>query len=311
MSRITLTAPLDRRLDVLVAEGCGVTRSQAAKWIAGEACRINGKAAAKAGETVKTGATVEVDVPEVVETTVGKEDIPIRFLYQDEDIAVVDKPCGMVVHPANGNENGTLVNALLFALSDLSGIGGVKRPGIVHRLDKDTSGVMLVAKNDAAHLGLSRQLKDRGMEKHYLAVVEGIMKEPSGTIDKPIGRSDRDRKKMAVVQDGRPSQTEWAVLEQLRGATLLDVHILTGRTHQIRVHMQSVGHPVAGDPIYGLKHGLNAPRLMLHAYTLAFTHPRTGERLRFTAPLPPEYMAALTKLRLEPDAPLRLETEQG
>ena len=202
------------------------------------------------------------------------------------------------MHPAAGNENGTLVNALLFALEDLSGVGGVKRPGIVHRLDKDTSGILLVAKNDAAHLSLSAQLKARTMEKHYLAVVEGTMKETSGTIDRPIARSAKDRKKMAIDPAGRPSLTEWTLLENLRDAALLDVHILTGRTHQIRVHMQSIGHPVAGDPIYGLKHGVSTPRLMLHAHTLAFTHPRTAERMRLEAPLPEAFREAVAKLRM-------------
>jgi len=304
VKRIALTAPADGRLDVLAAEGCSVTRSQVAKWIAAGLCSVNGRVALKAGTAVRTGDLLTVDVPDAVEATAQKEDIPIHFLYQDEDIAVVDKPYGMVVHPAAGNETGTLVNALLFALSDLSGIGGVKRPGIVHRLDKDTSGVLLIAKNDAAHASLSAQLKNRTMEKHYLAVVEGTVKGDNGTIERPIARSSRDRKKMAVAEGGRPACTQWRLLEELRGASLLDVHIITGRTHQIRVHMQSIGHPIAGDPIYGLKHGVNAPRLMLHAHTLRFTQPRTGERLCVEAPLPEDFLQALIKLRWEPGAPL-------
>ena len=306
MKQTELIAPIDARLDLLVAQGTGATRSQAAKWIAAGLCRVNGRVTSKAGAAVRAGDRVEADIPDPVEATVEKEEIPVQFLYQDEDLAVVNKPCGMVVHPAAGNETGTLVNALLFAIPDLSGIGGVKRPGIVHRLDKDTSGVLLIAKNDAAHLSLSAQLKERSMEKHYLAVAEGIVKDESGVIDRPIARSPKDRKKMAVLEGGRSARTEWRLLEPLRGASLLDVHILTGRTHQIRVHLQSIGHPVAGDPLYGLKHGVTAPRLMLHAYTLAFTHPRTGERLRFTAPLPDEYREALQKLRLDPKAPLPL-----
>ena len=306
MQRRTLTAARDARLDVLVAEGCEVTRSQAARWIDAGLCHVNGRVAHKAGLAVHAGELLAVDIPLPVDAALAKEDIPLRFLYQDADIAVVDKPCGMVVHPAHGNENGTLVNALLFSLPDLSGIGGVKRPGIVHRLDKDTSGVLLVAKNDAAHVALSAQLKARTMEKHYLAVVEGTLRENRGVIDRPIGRSDRDRKKMAISETGRPSRTEWVLLENLRGAALLDVHILTGRTHQIRVHMQSIGHPVAGDPLYGQRHGVSVPRLMLHAHTLAFTHPRTGERMQLEAPLPPDFLAALRKLRWEPAAPLRL-----
>ena len=309
MQRRTLTAARDARLDVLVAEGCEVTRSQAARWIDAGLCHVNGQVAHKAGLAVHAGELLAVDIPLPVDAALAKEDIPLRFLYQDADIAVVDKPCGMVVHPAHGNENGTLVNALLFSLPDLSGIGGVKRPGIVHRLDKDTSGVLLVAKNDAAHVALSAQLKARTMEKHYLAVVEGTLRENRGVIDRPIGRSDRDRKKMAISETGRPSRTEWVLLENLRGAALLDVHILTGRTHQIRVHMQSIGHPVAGDPLYGQRHGVSVPRLMLHAHTLAFTHPRTGERLCLEAPPPEAFLTALRGLRVDAAAPLRLRPQ--
>ncbi|MDD3411893.1 MAG: RluA family pseudouridine synthase [Eubacteriales bacterium] len=301
MQRMTLTAPRDARLDVLVSEAAGESRSRAAKWIADGLVTVEGRPALKAGFAVKAGECVAFDVPDAVESPVQKENIPLRILYQDADIAVVDKPCGMVVHPAAGNETGTLVNALLFAIPDLSGVGGVKRPGIVHRLDKDTSGVLLVAKNDAAHIALSDQLKARTMEKHYLAVVEGAMREESGLIDRPIARSTRDRKKMAVDPAGRDARTEWTLLERLRGASLLDVHILTGRTHQIRVHMQSLGHPVAGDPLYGLRHGVCVPRLMLHAHTLAFDHPRTGERLRFEAEPPEAFERALQALRLPPD----------
>ncbi|MBE0601992.1 MAG: RluA family pseudouridine synthase, partial [Firmicutes bacterium] len=261
----TLTADTPARLDVLVAEGCGVTRSQAAKWIADGLCLINGKQARKAGTAIKAGDAIAVSIPAPASDKAEKENIPIHILYQDQDIAVVDKPCGMVTHPAGGNNTGTLVNALLYALDGLSGIGGVQRPGIVHRLDKDTSGILLIAKNDKAHVALSKQLKDRSVEKHYLAVVEGVLKEPEGLIDQPVGRSKRDRKQMAVTGDGRPSQTEWAVVETLKQATLLDVRILTGRTHQIRVHMRHIHHPVAGDPVYGLKGGVKAPRLMLHA----------------------------------------------
>lgn len=221
------------------------------------------------------------------------EDIPLEILYQDDDLAVVVKPCGMVVHPAAGNEDGTLVNALLHHLEHLGSIGGELRPGIVHRLDKDTSGLLLVAKNDAAQLSLSRQLQDRLMEKHYRALVDGILREDSGRIAAPIARSKKDRKKMAVDEEGREAITEWTVLERGRACTLLDVHILTGRTHQIRVHTKHIGHPVCGDPIYGSERGLRVPRLMLHAYTLSFTHPTTGERLTFCAPLPPEFLAGL------------------
>lgn len=285
------------RLDVLCAQTANASRSQAAKWIESGLCTVDGKVQMKTSFKVAKGAKLTLEMPEAVESTVEKEDIPLEILYEDEDVAVVVKPCGMVVHPAAGNESGTLVNALLFAMDDLSGIGGVKRPGIVHRLDKDTSGLLMVAKNDMAHVSLSDQLRERTMEKHYLAVVDGVMKEQSGLVDKPIARSKKDRKKMAIDPEGRDALTEWTLIENLKNAALLDVHIMTGRTHQIRVHMQSLHHPVAGDPIYGAKNGVKVPRLMLHAHTLAFDHPRTGERLFFQAEPPKEFEDALRKLR--------------
>jgi len=297
MPTIEAIAPRAARLDVLCAEAAGASRSQAARWIEAGLCAVEGKAQRKPSFQVQEGACLTVAAPQAVESTVEKENIPLEILYEDEDVAVVVKPSGMVVHPAAGNESGTLVNALLYAMEDLSGIGGVKRPGIVHRLDKDTSGLLMVAKNDRAHLSLSEQLKARTMEKHYLAVVEGCMREESGRIDKPIARSKKDRKKMAVDPEGREAHTEWRLVENLKNAALLDVHILTGRTHQIRVHMQSIHHPVAGDVIYGLKNGVKAPRLMLHAYTLSFDHPRTGERLTFRAEPPEAFRATVEKLR--------------
>ena len=285
------------RLDVLCAEAAQASRSQAAKWIESGLCMVDGRVQTKTSFKAPAGAQLTLNVPEAVESTVEKEDIPLEILYEDEDVAVVVKPCGMVVHPAAGNESGTLVNALLYAMDDLSGIGGVKRPGIVHRLDKDTSGLLMVAKNDAAHQSLSDQLRERTMEKHYLAVVDGCMREERGLVDKPIARSKKDRKKMAIDPEGRDALTEWTLIENLKNAALLDVHIMTGRTHQIRVHMQSLHHPVAGDPIYGVKNGVKVPRLMLHAHTLAFDHPRTGERLFFKAEPPEAFAKALKKLR--------------
>lgn len=297
MSMIEYRVEQPARLDVLCAQAAQASRSQAARWIESGLCTVDGKAQTKPSFKAAAGAALRLQVPEAVESTVEKEDIPLEILYEDEDVAVVVKPCGMVVHPAAGNESGTLVNALLFAMDDLSGIGGVRRPGIVHRLDKDTSGLLMVAKNDAAHRSLSDQLRARTMEKHYLAVVEGCMREESGLVDKPIARSKKDRKKMAVDPEGREALTEWRLLENLQNAALLDVHIMTGRTHQIRVHMQSLHHPVAGDPIYGFKNGVKVPRLMLHAHTLAFDHPRTGERLFFRADPPEAFEKALQKLR--------------
>ena len=293
----TLTVDTPARLDVLVAQAAQISRSQAARWIEEGLCMVDGKPQTRAAYKPAAGAQLSIQIPEAKESTVEKEDIPLDILYEDEDVAVVNKPCGMVVHPAAGNESGTLVNALLYAMDDLSGIGGVKRPGIVHRLDKDTSGLLMVAKNDAAHMSLSDQLRDRTMEKHYLAVVDGCMRQESGMVDKPIARSKKDRKKMAVDPEGRDALTEWTLLENLKDAALLDVHILTGRTHQIRVHMQSLHHPVAGDPIYGQKNGVKAPRLMLHAHRLAFDHPRTGRRLHFTAEPPEAFQKTVEKLR--------------
>lgn len=297
MKTIQQQAETKARLDVIAAEMGESSRSQAAKWIEQGLCRVNEIVRSKPGYGVAPGDNVELTVPDPVELTVEKEDIPLEILYEDEDVAVVNKPCGMVVHPAPGNETGTLVNALLYAMDDLSGIGGVKRPGIVHRLDKDTSGLLMIAKNDQAHESLSGQLRERTMDKRYLAVVDGEMKEPSGRIEQPVSRSKKDRKKMAIDPEGRYALTEWTLKENLRGAALLEVHILTGRTHQIRVHMQSIHHPVAGDPIYGAKNGVKAPRLMLHAWRLSFTHPRTGERLSFCAEMPEAFARTVEKLR--------------
>lgn len=299
MQKIVKIAENDARLDVAVSLMVQCSRSQAAKWIEAGQCLVGGTARTKTGFKVQAGDEIEITIPDPVEMTVEKEEIPLEILYEDEDVAVVVKPYGMVVHPAPGNESGTLVNALLYAMEDLSGIGGVKRPGIVHRLDKDTSGVIMIAKNDLAHESLSAQLKERTMDKRYLALVEGNLKEEEGSIDQPIARSKKDRKKMAVEPEGRESRTEWKVLERLKNCTLLEVHILTGRTHQIRVHMQHIHHPVAGDPIYGAKNGVKASRLMLHAWKLDFDHPRTGERLHFEAEPPENFRKILDRVRRE------------
>ena len=274
------------RLDVLLSADGELSRSRAAALIKEGCVKVGERVETKPAYKTEPGASVLLDMPEVKPAKAEAQDIPLEILYQDEHLAVVVKPCGMVVHPAAGNDDGTLVNALLFHLDSLSGIGGEMRPGIVHRLDKDTSGLMLVAKDDATHAALSEQLSERLMEKHYRAMVYGKMKEPSGVIEKPIGRSKTDRKKMAVDENGRWAKTEWKVLKEYPDRSLLDVHIITGRTHQIRVHMSSIGHPVLGDPLYGHKRMPDVPRLMLHAYSLEFTNPATGERMRFTAPCP-------------------------
>ena len=282
-----------RRLDVLLSEATGLSRSRVASLMEDGLCVSGGKEIRKAGTKVPEGQEIILTVPAPREAIPQAEDIPLEILYEDNDLAVVIKPRGMVVHPAAGHPDGTLVNALLANLDSLGGIGGELRPGIVHRLDKETSGLMLVAKNDGTQEALSRMLKDREVEKHYRALAEGKFKEPQGEIDAPIDRSKKDRKKMAVDPDGRPALTRWKVLAEGRGCTLLDVHILTGRTHQIRVHLKSIGHPVCGDELYGNQRGVKVPCLMLHACSLSFEHPRTKEKMTFQAPLPDDFMKGL------------------
>ena len=289
---LTFTAD-GRRLDVLLSEQSGLTRSRVAALMEEGQVTVDGTPVTKAGLKAKPGQTIILTIPAPKPAVPEAQDIPLTILYEDNDLAVVVKPCGMVVHPAAGNEDGTLVNALLHHLDSLGGIGGELRPGIVHRLDKDTSGLLLVAKNDASQLALSEQLSARSMEKHYRALVEGNIREDSGRVEAAIARSKKDRKKMAVDPEGREAITEWTVLARGNGVTLLDVHLLTGRTHQIRVHTKHIGHPVCGDPIYGSPKGAKVPRLMLHAYSLSFTHPTTGERMTFTAELPEEFLRGM------------------
>ena len=287
------------RLDAYLREQTPFSRSRIASLMEEGALLVNGEVERKAARKTEGGMRLLLVVPKAQPVDIVPQNIPLDILYQDADVVVVNKKSGMVVHPAAGNESGTLVNALLYHVHDLSGIGGEMRPGIVHRLDKDTSGLILIAKNDAAHTSLSEQFKARTMEKHYRAIAHGSFSQEEGMIDAPIGRHPIDRKKMAVVPNGKPSRTAWRVLEHLSGEAYLDVHLLTGRTHQIRVHMLSIGHPLLGDPIYApkLKTPVRIPRLMLHAYSLAFTHPTTGERMRFCAPLPAAFEETLQKLR--------------
>ena len=287
------------RIDAYLRAHTELSRSRIAALMQEGALAVDGQTQTKPAAKTESGQVLRLTVPQARPVDIAAQDIPLDILYQDSDVVVVNKPCGMVVHPAAGNESGTLVNALLHHVRDLSGIGGEMRPGIVHRLDKDTSGLILIAKNDRAHIALSEQFKQRSMEKHYRAVAFGHFAQEHGLIDAPIARHPVDRKKMAVVPDGKPSRTEWTVIEPLKGATFLDVHLLTGRTHQIRVHMQSIGHPLLGDSIYApnLKTSVRIPRLMLHAYSLAFTHPATGERMTLVAPLPQTFVATLEKLR--------------
>ena len=250
----------------------------------------------------KLKALDEIEVifkePEILE--VDAEEIPLHILYEDKDIIVVNKVQGMVVHPAPGNYNGTLVNALLFHCTDLSSINGVIRPGIVHRIDKDTSGILVVAKNDESHNKLSDQLKDHSMKREYYALVEGRLKNEKGTIDKPLARNKRDRLKMGIVEGGKNAVTHYEVIERYNGYTLIKCILETGRTHQIRVHMASIGFPLVGDPLYGFKkQRFKLKGQMLHAKTLGFIHPTKNEYVEFTTELPEYFYGIIDKLRNE------------
>ena len=287
------------RLDVFAAALCGVTRSRAEGLIRSGRVSVDGEAQIKPGLKLKPLQAVRATVPEAVPAAVEAEDIDLDIVYQDADLAVVYKPSGMVVHPAAGNERGTMVSALLRHLDNLSGIGGEIRPGIVHRIDKDTSGLLLVAKNDRSHVCLSEQIKAHTVKRAYRAIVIGGFREGEGTVEGPIGRHPTDRKRMAIVQGGKEAVTHWTVLEPLRGASLIEARLTTGRTHQIRVHMASIGHPVLGDPVYGPKRSpypVTGGQL-LHAYRIGFVHPSTGEEMLFEAPPEPRFLQWLDKLR--------------
>ncbi|QAT40026.1 RluA family pseudouridine synthase [Clostridium sp. JN-9] len=254
----------------------------------------------KSNHKLKTGDKVQVIIPDPVILKVEAEDIPLDILYEDKDLIVVNKPQGMVVHPANGNLTGTLVNALLNHCSDLSGINGVVRPGIVHRIDKDTSGILVVAKNDYSHNKLAEQLKNHSMTREYTALVEGIIQDDSGTVDAPLGRHPVDRLKIAVIQGGRRAVTHYNVMERFKKNTLVNCHLETGRTHQIRVHMNYIGHPLVGDPVYGYKkQRFNLKGQLLHARKLGFIHPSTGEYMEFNSDIPEEFKKIINILRNE------------
>ena len=255
----------------------------------------------KAGHVLKAGCRVSLDVPPPRAVRAEPEDIPVEVLYEDGDIAVINKPRGMAVHAGAGRVNGTLVNALLYRLKSLSSINGEIRPGIVHRIDKDTTGLLVVAENDAAHLSLARQIAEKSCRREYLALLEGVLKEESGRVETLIGRDPKDRLKMAVLPaGGRRAVTQFSVVERFPAHTLVHFTLQTGRTHQIRVHAKYLGHPVVGDKVYGYKKQRFALEgQLLHAFRLTLTHPRTGERMTFEAPLPEDFENVLALLRRE------------
>ncbi len=290
------------RLDVFLSSTSGLSRNQVQRLIADGGTSVN-SVARRANHKLSAGDEVSITIPPPEDYDVLPENIPLPIVYEDADIVIVNKPKGMVVHPAVGNQTGTMVHALLFHVKDLSGVGGMLRPGIVHRIDKYTSGLLVVAKNDMAHASLSAQIKAHTASRRYLAIVDGNIKADSGTVNEPIGRHPTDRKRMAIVQGGRPSVTHFRVLERFSQYTLIEARLETGRTHQIRVHMHHIKHPVSGDTVYGgerPKVGLHSQAL--HAWRLELTHPRTGERMAFFAPLPEEMHKALSKLGWDGEA---------
>ena len=288
------TTRLDR---YLAGQLHDLTRSRLHGLIGDGFVLVNGEAT-KPAQKVRPGDVVDVTVPKPREVSMAAEDIPVPLVYQDDDIVVVDKPAGLAVHPGPGHPSGTLVNALLARCPGIEGVGGEIRPGIVHRLDKDTSGLMVVAKNDTAHHHLSESLKDREVKKEYLALAEGKLAEEEGVIDRPIGRHPRNRKKMAVVEDGRTARTRFQVLERFERATLVRLSLETGRTHQIRVHLAYLGHPLVGDGVYGRGSG-SLGRQFLHACRLGFEHPSSGEFVEFRSELPEDLRRVLEEMRRE------------
>mgnify|MGYP003293771032 FL=1 len=288
-----------QRADVVLAAMLELTRSNMQKLL-DEGRAVKGTKVIKSNYKVKLGDEIIVILPEPQPLDVQPENIPLDIIYEDEDVVVVNKARGMVVHPAAGNYSGTLVNALLYHCKNLSGINGVIRPGIVHRLDKDTSGIMICAKNDAAHVSLSEQIQSKTAQRTYLAVVRGNLKTDSGVIETQISRDKDDRKKMAVVKEGgRNAITEYEVVERFGKYTIVKCKLKTGRTHQIRVHMEYLGYPLVGDPKYSpMKTPFSINGQALHSLTLAFDHPRTGERMEFEAKLPEDLHKIVTRLRL-------------
>lgn len=293
--KISITEEKGRIDKVLAEKLTNYSRSQIQLWLKEACVKIDG-VVVKANYKVQKGDRITIQIPEPETLDLIAENLPLEIVYEDADVAVINKPQGMVVHPSAGHPNGTLVNALLYHLNSLSSINGVIRPGIVHRIDKDTSGLLMVAKNDQAHEDLAKQLKDKTSLRKYVALVHGVIPHDKGVIRAPIGRSTVDRKMQAVVDNGKDAVTHFQVLERYEDYTLVELQLETGRTHQIRVHMQYIGYPLVGDPVYGLKRTIKGNGQFLHAKLLGFTHPSTGEKMVFEAPLPEIFKKTLAKL---------------
>lgn len=286
------------RLDSYLAHSLdNITRSRVKNLIDDGAVSVCDKVVKKSGYTLKESDFISISFEEPTELKATPENLPIDIVYQDADFLVINKAQGMVTHPATGSPSGTLVNALLYHVKDLSGINGVLRPGIVHRLDKDTSGLIMVAKNDKAHLSLSAQIAEKSAKRYYIALVDGNIKEDEGIINQPIARHRTERKKMAVDKDGRVAKTAFKVLERFKNYTLVEYELFTGRTHQIRVHSSYIHHPVVGDPVYGGSNKFHLDGQLLHAFKLELTHPSTGERMTFEAKIPDYFEKVLEKIR--------------
>lgn len=295
-SKIIKAASSFKRLDLFLSETSGISRSHAKNLCEQGFVLRNGKAL-KASDGVKEGDEIIVNEPKPVSLDLTPQDMPLDIIYQDEDVAVINKAQGVTVHAGGGTKGNTLVNALLYHLDSLSGINGVLRPGIVHRIDKDTSGLLVVAKNDRAHVSLASQIEKKTCRREYIALLEGVVKEDKGRIETFIGRSDKDRKLMAVTKTGRKAATNYEVIKRYKEFTLCRFILETGRTHQIRVHAKYMGHPVVGDKAYGFKKQKFALEgQLLHAYKLTFTHPSTGEAVSFTAPLPDYFEKVLNSI---------------
>lgn len=285
------------RIDRFLADSQDLTRSFLQKILKEGEVIVNGKSV-KANYKLRKGDRIEFEIPEAVEPDIVAEDIPLSILYEDADVLVVDKPKGMVVHPAAGHYSRTLVNAVMYhCKGELSGINGVLRPGIVHRIDRDTTGSIIICKNDMAHNEIARQLKEHSINRRYRAIVTGVLKDEEGTIEGAIGRDKKDRKKMAITAAGKPAVTHYRVLQRFKHYTYVECVLETGRTHQIRVHMASIGHPLLGDEVYGRRSDkYKCEGQCLHAMTLGFHHPRTGEYIEVNAPLPPYFEHLLAVL---------------